>query len=578
MSHAGGQPQPAFRSVALFFPMQASSSSQDLTNAAAPSRWSSAARASRSMPARVNRWRVSSMLRPASCSRWVAFMLPPSGAAASAARAVPPADLRRQRRGLWGAPAGGLVLVHGRRRAENGLDDRPRRFDGVLPREERRVARHRIAEEPLVGVHLLPVRVVDHVQLRRLGDHLLSRPLHAGADGYLHLRTQLEKDVVRVPRREPAEGRPAQRDQHLGRRGPEALARPDEERHAVPAPRIDVEPRGGERLHRGVRGDAFLLPVAAELPADQVVGPQRADGPEHLHLLVPDRLVIGRRGSLHGEEPHHLQHVILDDVADRARLLVEAAAPLDPEALGHSDLHALDVVAVPDRLEERVREAEDEEVLHRLLPEVVVDAEDARLVEDFVQRLVEGLRRGEIPPEGLFDDDARVAGAARSPEPPDHGLEQARRDGEVVERAFRAAERSAQRLERGRIAVVAAHVAKPFAKPRECRLVEPSVPLDALPGARPELLERPVRPRDADDGDVEMPAPGHGVEGRKDLLVGEVAARPEDDEPVGAWRAHLPGPFSTWPPNSNRMAESRRSWKSASPLEAKRSKSAAAST
>src|SRR5213076_899841 len=121
-------------------------------------------------------------------------------------------------------------------------------------------------------------------------------------------------------------------------------------------------------------------------------------------------------------------------------------------------------------------------------------------------------------------------------------------------------------------------VAKPFAKPRECRLVEPSVPLDALPGARPELLERPVRPRDADDGDVEMPAPGHGVEGRKDLLVGEVAARPEDDEPVGARRAHLPGPFSTWPPNSNRMAESRRSWKSASPLEAKRSRSAAART
>src|SRR5437773_1878202 len=73
-------------------------------------------------------------------------------------------------------------------------------------------------------------------------------------------------------------------------------------------------------------------------------------------------------------------------------------------------------------------------------------------------------------------------------------------------------------------------------------------------------------------------APGHGVEGRKDLLVGEVAARPEDDEAVGARRAHLPGPLSTWPPNSNRMAESRRSWKSASPLEAKRSKSAAAST
>jgi hypothetical protein len=58
--------------------------------------------------------------------------------------------------------------------------------------------------------------------------------------------------------------------------------------------------------------------------------------------------------------------VVLDHVTDRACLLVEAAAPLDAEALRHRDLHALDVVAVPDRLDERVREAEEEEVLHRL--------------------------------------------------------------------------------------------------------------------------------------------------------------------------------------------------------------------
>ena len=61
--------------------------------------------------------------------------------------------------------------------------------------------------------------------------------------------------------------------------------------------------------------------------------------------------------------------------------------PFDAEALGHRDLHVLDVVAVPDRLEERVGEAEVEDVLHRLLAEVVVDAEDALLGEDAVQRL-----------------------------------------------------------------------------------------------------------------------------------------------------------------------------------------------
>ena len=46
--------------------------------------------------------------------------------------------------------------------------------------------------------------------------------------------------------------------------------------------------------------------------------------------------------------------MILDHVADGAGLLVESAAALHAEALRHRDLHALDVLAVPDRLQERV--------------------------------------------------------------------------------------------------------------------------------------------------------------------------------------------------------------------------------
>src|SRR5262249_59871874 len=62
----------------------------------------------------------------------------------------------------------------------------------------------------------------------------------------------------------------------------------------------------------------------------------------------------------------------------------------------------------------------------------------------------------------------------------------------------------------------------------------------------------------------------------EDLLVGEVTRRAEEDEGVRARGGH--DFFSAWPPNSNRMAESRRSWNSASPRELKRSKSEAAST
>ena len=73
-----------------------------------------------------------------------------------------------------------------------------------------------------------------------------------------------------------------------------------------------------------------------------------------------------------------------DHVAVGAGALVERGAALEPERLGHVDLHVVDEVAVPDRLEEPVGEAEGQDVLGRLLAQEVVDPEDLVLVEDLV--------------------------------------------------------------------------------------------------------------------------------------------------------------------------------------------------
>ena len=62
-------------------------------------------------------------------------------------------------------------------------------------------------------------------------------------------------------------------------------------------------------------------------------------------------------------------------------LLVEGAAALDAEVLGHGDLDVVHVATVPDRLEDAVGEAEDEQVADGVLAQVVVDAVDLRLVE-----------------------------------------------------------------------------------------------------------------------------------------------------------------------------------------------------
>ena len=202
-------------------------------------------------------------------------------------------------------------------------------------------------------------------------------------------------------------------------------------------------------------------------------------------------------------------------------------------------------------------------------------------------------RRGEVAAERLLDDHARVLREARGAEALDHGLEQRRRNREVVRRPLRRAERRLQRREGRGILVVAADVAA--AARAACR---------TPPDRRCRLRARRCRARAACissvlrlveatpiTGTVERSLLHHRVERRKDLLVREVAGEAEDDERVGmggagAARSTRGGGrslarsagFSTWPPNSWRIAESTWSAKSASPRELKRSKSAALST
>ena len=105
--------------------------------------------------------------------------------------------------------------------------------------------------------------------------------------------------------------------------------------------------------------------------------------------------------------------MVLDHVANGAGLIVESAASLHAEFFRHGDLHAFDVVSIPERLHERVGEPENDHVVHRPLAKIVVNAKDCGLGEDCMQDAVELLGRGEVIAEGLLDNDASALVAAR---------------------------------------------------------------------------------------------------------------------------------------------------------------------
>ena len=68
--------------------------------------------------------------------------------------------------------------------------------------------------------------------------------------------------------------------------------------------------------------------------------------------------------------------MIGDHVAQGAGRLVELAAPLDPDGLCRGDLDMVDVLAIPQRLEQAVGEAQRHDILHRFLAEEMIDSVD----------------------------------------------------------------------------------------------------------------------------------------------------------------------------------------------------------
>ena len=89
--------------------------------------------------------------------------------------------------------------------------------------------------------------------------------------------------------------------------------------------------------------------------------------------------------------------------------VVIIAAAFQPDRLGDGDLDMVDVRAVPQRLEHQVGEAQREQVLHRLLAEIMVDAEDPLLGEGGGDRVVDLAAGGEVGAERLFERHADVA-------------------------------------------------------------------------------------------------------------------------------------------------------------------------
>ena len=74
--------------------------------------------------------------------------------------------------------------------------------------------------------------------------------------------------------------------------------------------------------------------------------------------------------------------MIGNHVAKRAGGFIEAAAMLYANGFGGSDLHVIDVVAIPQRLDDVVGETKDHQILNGLFSKIMIDAVNLVLGED----------------------------------------------------------------------------------------------------------------------------------------------------------------------------------------------------
>src|SRR6185437_15969714 len=103
--------------------------------------------------------------------------------------------------------------------------------------------------------------------------------------------------------------------------------------------------------------------------------------------------------------------MVLDHVAQGPGFLVIRAAPLDANRFGGRDLNVIDIAAVPERLEHAVSEPEGQNVLNRLLAQVMIDPIDLRFIEDLVNLVVQMPRAVQIVAEGLLNNHAPPSAA-----------------------------------------------------------------------------------------------------------------------------------------------------------------------
>src|SRR5262249_38046589 len=241
-----------------------------------------------------------------------------------------------------------------------------------------------------------------------------------------------------------------------------------------------MQAQSGKCLDLRIWNDSIIVTVTAELPPDDFGRSQRPNCFEQPDLFVSHRFRVPTHGGVHRQQHQDLEHMVLYHIANRTDFFIETPAPLHAEVLGHCDLHARNVVAVPDGFEKRVGKPKIEKILDWFLSQKMVDAENGRLGKRLMKSPVQQLCRRQISAKWFFNDHSRVIRRTGFSEPVDNDAKHAWGNRQIMQWPLSAAKRAAQALIRRWVLVISVDVLKPRRQFRKGIGIQTAVLLKAV--------------------------------------------------------------------------------------------------
>ena len=304
----------------------------------------------------------------------------------------------------------------------------PGGFDLVTAGKEGRITQDRVEQQAFVGFGRGPAKSggITEVHFQRPNAHLGTGGFNLKLQRYSFIGLNAYSQQIRQERFagigvEQNLGYSFKMDVDFGDSDRQAFSGAEIKRNTGPAPIVDEDLQGGESFGEGILGDALFLEIAADVLSVNltggILGPShvitdafaghRPEGLEEFDLFVVDGIGMQRNGWFHGHQAEQMHHVILDDVAQGAGLVIVGAAFFDADIFEDGNLDVVDVMVIPEGLEDAVGKAENKQVLDRFLAQIMVDTKDLFFVKELIDFFIKSTGGLEVPAERFFNDDAR---------------------------------------------------------------------------------------------------------------------------------------------------------------------------